>query len=150
MINSKLIRSPIILVFYLKEEQVDIFDQYLETSQGDLCSSRIRFVTYVASKGSFFYSNYPINILRNLGIAHVRTSHFICLDMDMWMSCMEPFLFMSRSIVSNTFETAKLHHIIYSNGSCHSRFLSHRMEDCKWNTRRTSGVCAIAHPVHDE
>lgn len=99
MIASCLTHSPIVLVFYLKEEQVNAFDQYLEKAQGDVCSSRIRFVTYVASKGSFFYSNYPINILRNLGIAHVRTSHFICLDMDMWMSCKKLLRLLSRSIL---------------------------------------------------
>ena len=103
MIASCLTHSPIVLVFYLKEEQVNAFDQYLEKAQGDVCSSRIRFVTYVASKGSFFYSNYPINILRNLGIAHVRTSHFICLDMDMWMSCKKSLrLKLPSSITSST------------------------------------------------
>lgn len=150
MFDSYLIHSPIILVFYLKEEQVDAFDQYLEQSQGDLCSSRIRYITYVASKGSFFYSNYPINILRNLGIAHVKTSHFICLDMDMWMSRMKPFHLPIRSILPVPFAVASLHHSIHSNSSCHSCFLSHGMADCERHTRRASGVCAIAHPLHNE
>ena len=150
MIASCLTHSPIVLVFYLKEEQVNAFDQYLEKAQGDVCSSRIRFVTYVASKGSFFYSNYPINILRNLGIAHVRTSHFICLDMDMWMSCKKSLRLLSRSILWNTLEAPGLHHIIHPNGRGDSCLLPHRMEDCKRNNGRTSGVCAIAHPVHNE
>ena len=29
-------------------------------------------------------SSFPINLLRNLGIAITTTSHFVVMDMDMW------------------------------------------------------------------
>ena len=41
---------------------------------------------YVSSNNSFFYSNYPINILRNIGIRHCRTTHFLLVDTDMLVS----------------------------------------------------------------
>lgn len=79
--------SPIVFVIYLREEEVVQLDEFLRLPENSiLCEPRIRLLTYVAAKGSFFYSNYPINILRNLGIHNVYTSHMIVLDMDMWMS----------------------------------------------------------------
>lgn len=74
-------------MIYLHEEEVSRFEEFLRKSENSiLCDSRIRLLTYVAVRDSFFYSNYPINILRNIGIHHVSTSHMIVLDMDMWMS----------------------------------------------------------------
>ncbi len=79
--------SPIVFVIHLLEEQQSNLDEFLrDSSHSILCNPRIRILTYVAEKGAFFYDNYPINILRNIGIRNVRTSHFIVLDMDMWMS----------------------------------------------------------------
>lgn len=79
--------SPIVFVIYLREEEVAQLDAFLQLPENSiLCDPRIRLLTYVAAKGSFFYSNYPINILRNLGIHNVHTSHMIVLDMDMWLS----------------------------------------------------------------
>ena len=79
--------SPIVFVIYLREEEVVRLNEILQLPENSiLCNPRIRLLTYVAAKGSFFYSNYPINILRNLGIHNVHTTHMIVLDMDMWMS----------------------------------------------------------------
>ena len=78
-------------VTYLKEEEMSAFNDFLHNATSTLlCSPRIQHVTYVALPGSFFHSNYPINILRNLGIRQVRTSHFLLLDMDMWLSGIPP------------------------------------------------------------
>lgn len=41
---------------------------------------------YISQPNCFFYSNYPINILRNISIRHCRTSHYLLLDMDMLIS----------------------------------------------------------------
>lgn len=77
--------SPVVFVTYLKEEEVPLFDRFLANTTS-LCTPRIQFVTYVAPPNTFFYYNYPINILRNLGIRQVRTTHFLLIDMDMWLS----------------------------------------------------------------
>ena len=79
--------SPIVFVVHLKEEEVTSFRSFLKRKNSSiLCRNRIQIITYVVRKGVFFYDNYPINILRNLGIRHVRTNHFAVLDIDMWMS----------------------------------------------------------------
>lgn len=73
-------------VFYLKKEEEAQFVDLLQQPQNAILNSpRIRIVTYVVDPNCFFYSNYPINILRNIGIRQTRTTHFIVLDMDMWM-----------------------------------------------------------------
>ena len=102
-LSSKVIHSPIVFAIHLLEDQVIDFENALLLEKYKiLCEDRIRIVTYVAEKDSFFYSNYPINILRNLGIRHVRTSHFILLDMDMWMSSsFLKWLLRSRKFLSN-------------------------------------------------
>ncbi|KAK8796649.1 hypothetical protein WA588_000777, partial [Blastocystis sp. NMH] len=79
--------GPIVFVMYLKEEELDGFNSFLQQKNSSiLCHDRIRIYSYVVSEGTFFYKNFPINILRNIGIHHVRTSHFLMLDIDMWMS----------------------------------------------------------------
>lgn len=73
-------------VFYLKKEEEAQFVDLLQQPQNAILNSpRIRIVTYVVDPSCFFYSNYPINILRNIGIRQTHTTHFIVLDMDMWM-----------------------------------------------------------------
>ena len=71
----------------MKEEEEKDYLRFLQQRDNAmLCSSRVTLMAYISSNGSYFYSNYPINILRNVGIRHTRTSHFIVLDTDMWIS----------------------------------------------------------------
>lgn len=82
--------SPIVFSVHLLEDQIAGFESFLQKAENAILREpRIRFVTYICKEGSFFSTNYPINILRNLGIFNVKTSHFIVLDMDMWMSSMK-------------------------------------------------------------
>ena len=70
---------------HLKEEEVPLFSSYLQTHP-ELCSKRVTLIVYTSSIGSFYHENYPINTLRNLGIHHTRTTHYVYLDIDMWPS----------------------------------------------------------------
>ena len=80
---------PIIFVVYLKQEEENAFLSSLtNTSYASLCDKRIRLFLYIAKPESKHYDNFPINILRNVGIFHVQTSHFVVLDIDMWLSGM--------------------------------------------------------------
>ena len=40
----------------------------------------------VLSKESFKSGDYPVNVLRNLAISSVKTSHFLYVDADFWLS----------------------------------------------------------------
>lgn len=89
--SSSLTSSPIVFVFYLKKEEEAAFQSLLlRPENAILCTPRIRIIAYVVSEGCFFYTNYPINILRNIGIRNTHTTHFIVLDMDMWMGSERP------------------------------------------------------------
>ena len=84
-----MILRPIVFSIHLLEDQLKAFEDFLqEESNAILREPRIRFVAYICKDGSFFYTNYPINILRNLGIFNTETSHFLVLDIDMWLSSM--------------------------------------------------------------
>lgn len=80
--------SPLLFVVHMKEEEEGKFAEFLHRPENAiLCSSaRITLLAYISRNNSFFHSNYPINILRNIGIRHTRTSHFLVLDTDMWVS----------------------------------------------------------------
>ena len=78
---------PIVLIIQMKQENLTTFESFLHQENNHLlCSSRITLLVYVSQPNSFFYSNYPINILRNISIRHCRTSHYLLLDMDMLIS----------------------------------------------------------------
>ena len=90
---SFLFTRPIVVTIYLIIEEVQPFESFLRNqTHSFICSDRIRILSYVAEKHSFFYVNFPINILRNIGIHHTLTTHFILFDIDMWASGM-PFFF---------------------------------------------------------
>ena len=79
--------SPLLFVVHMKEEEESTFVEFLHRPQNAiLCSPRVTLLAYISRNNSFFHSNYPINILRNIGIRHTRTSHFLVLDTDMWVS----------------------------------------------------------------
>ncbi|KNB44068.1 glycosyltransferase-like protein [Blastocystis sp. subtype 4] len=42
---------------------------------------RLTLILYIVSK---FAKIFPINLLRNVGIRNVRTTHYVVMDMDMW------------------------------------------------------------------
>lgn len=78
---------PIIFVMHLKEEEEEKYLELLHKEENQiLCSPRITLLAYVSKQGSFFHSNYPINILRNVAIRHTTTSHYLLMDMDMMIS----------------------------------------------------------------
>ena len=93
---------PITFVLHLKEEELPLFESIIhnasypftiptneveELPSFPYCQSRITLLVYLSSVNSFYHSNYPINSLRNMGIHHTRTSHYLYLDVDMWPSC---------------------------------------------------------------
>ncbi|OAO13755.1 glycosyltransferase-like protein LARGE2-like protein [Blastocystis sp. ATCC 50177/Nand II] len=79
--------GPILFVLHVKEEEEATLQSTLRSPDyTTLCQPRITLLVYLSSATAFFHSNYPINILRNLGIRHCRTTHFLLLDTDMLVS----------------------------------------------------------------
>ena len=81
-----IISSPIVFSIHVVEDELSTFEDFLYSSDNSiLCSDRIFIAVYLSSTNSFFSSNYPINILRNIGIRNVETSHYLLLDADMML-----------------------------------------------------------------
>ena len=41
-------------------------------------------IFYIVSEGDRYVNDFPVNLLRNIAIRNVVTTHFLVLDMDMW------------------------------------------------------------------
>ena len=48
--------------------------------------ARVTALFYSHGRKNVYAKDFPVNLLRNVGIRAVRTSHFLVLDMDMWPS----------------------------------------------------------------
>ena len=78
--------SPISMAFFLYGEGAHIYQQDIQ--QMDI-PKRMNVIAYFGDSAN----PYPINMLRNIAMDHVTTSHFWLADMDMWPACdYEPFL----------------------------------------------------------
>lgn len=68
---------------YCKSREVeDSIQKFLSFSPSD----RIIMLFYSVSPDNMYAQDFPVNLLRNVGIRQVETSHFVMLDMDMWVS----------------------------------------------------------------
>ena len=48
--------------------------------------ARVTALFYSHGRKNVYAKDFPVNLLRNVGIRAVRTSHFLVLDMDMWVN----------------------------------------------------------------
>ena len=122
-------RGVIILSVFLKEEEMKDIDYYINRYG----NSRITFVLYIAkfdeinnvygyyidySSRKIQYQNpiYPLNLMRDLAIESIRTSHYLLIDIDFFISSsLYSNLLSSKSILQkeetiillNTFVTNK-------------------------------------------
>ena len=74
----------VLVISYTNEEAMELND-WLATTY---FPERVTIITYrLRSKARF-----PINTLRNLGIKHIRTTHYMVLDIDLMVSSMLCFI----------------------------------------------------------
>ena len=59
-----------------------VIDEYLRMNLPE----RFTVIFYSYSPLNPFAKDFPMNLLRNIGIYAVRTSHFLLLDMDIWVN----------------------------------------------------------------
>ena len=72
-------------MIHIKEEELSSFESFI-AKESMLCENRITLLAYISAIDSFYNENYPINTLRNFGIHHTRSTHYVYLDIDMWPS----------------------------------------------------------------
>lgn len=72
--------SPIIVVIYLPFEDEATF---METLHSYGVPSRVVIITAAVTTKNVYHNHFPINLLRNVGLLNVMTSHVLVIDADM-------------------------------------------------------------------
>lgn len=79
----------VFVLFYYGYEEATLHHYFSHK----LFPHRMHVVFYSTTALHDEYTHFPVNTLRNLGIANVQTSHFIVTDMDLWPSRTPLFAF---------------------------------------------------------
>lgn len=81
---SSITARPLCITFFLYGEGAKIYQQVIR----DIAvPSRLTIIAHFADSPE----PYPINMLRNIALSHVKTSHLWLADMDMWPACTPDF-----------------------------------------------------------
>lgn len=75
------ISSKIIVVFFVSPTDHSLFLQFIQSHH---LPKRLLLIEYIPLEAR--NTRFPINKLRNIGISCCTTSHYIVLDMDVWLS----------------------------------------------------------------
>lgn len=71
------------IAVWAKEEEEAALTEKIEAMS---ISEKVMFILYVANRRHHYYYDFPVNYLRNVCIRRITTSHFLFLDIDMWMT----------------------------------------------------------------
>lgn len=92
--------SPFSIAIKVKrEEETKVISQLMKME----LPPRIRTILYVVKKKQKYYNDFPVNLLRNIAIVNIQTSHYVVFDMDMWPAC---FSMSSFSHIDNLYKEA--------------------------------------------
>ena len=80
LLFSSITSSPLSITFFLYGEGAIIYERVMKTL---VVPSRLNIIAHFSESAE----PYPINMLRNIAIDGVTTSHFWLADMDMWPAC---------------------------------------------------------------
>ena len=69
------------LAVWAHEEEVDKIEPFAASLTAD---GLVTMILYQVRRDHPNYYDFPVNLLRNICIRHITTSHFMVLDIDMW------------------------------------------------------------------
>ena len=76
-------QGPFVFVIYCSDSELDSsITTYLTSNP----PNRVTTLFYSHSRKNMYAKDFPVNLLRNVGIRMIQTSHFLVLDMDMWVN----------------------------------------------------------------
>jgi len=64
---------------------------FTETFRSRGVRSRVTLITAAVTSKSVYYNHFPVNLLRNVGLLNVMTSHVLVVDADMIPARMEMY-----------------------------------------------------------
>ena len=83
---SLLISRPFsISIKVTKEEEIAVVASIIEMK----LPPRVRLILYLVEPKHKYFRDFPVNLLRNIAIVNIRSSHYIVFDMDMWPARIE-------------------------------------------------------------
>ena len=68
-------------------------EKYLDYVKSHNLPQRFVLILFLVNQKNRYYNHFPMNLLRNIGISNVMTSHYIVMDIDLHIS--------SRSYLDN-------------------------------------------------
>lgn len=83
MNSSSIMSRPLTLVIHIQQQHEPYVVRFINNHH---FPDRLTLLLYIVDKDHPFYTVFPINILRNLAIRNIRTTHFLVLDMDLRVS----------------------------------------------------------------
>ena len=78
-----MIPRPLVAAIHVKEPDLPAL---LRSMPSCRLPPNYRVVLHVVKRRERFFSDFPVNLLRNIAIKNVRTTHFLVTDMDLWPS----------------------------------------------------------------
>lgn len=60
--------------------------KYLEYIKSHDLPNRFVLILYLVNQDNRYYNHFPMNLLRNIGISNVMTTHYIVMDIDLHIS----------------------------------------------------------------
>ena len=76
--------SPLIVSVYLTQEEYDSeWNDIVKEYEHNICNSKTVLIPYISKSNEERTLGYPINLLRNMALDRVHSSHVIVMDIDM-------------------------------------------------------------------
>lgn len=119
--------KAIIISIYCEIFELSQLIQWIKSND---IPTRIEFVIFVVESNEWNHITYPMNYLRNIAIKRTRTTHYIILDMDEWItnSLEKEILKIPRSILDNPFNVIIIPLVILNDIKITKRCCTY--EDC--------------------
>lgn len=80
-LSPSLTRSPLVATIHLPHNRLDAARKLVPSLA---LPPRFTVILHAVKRKERYFNDFPVNLLRNICIRHITTSHFMVLDIDMW------------------------------------------------------------------
>ena len=80
-LSPSLTRSPLVATIHLPHNRLDAARKLVPSLA---LPPRFTVILHAVKRKERYFNDFPVNLLRNIAIKNVRTTHFLVTDMDLW------------------------------------------------------------------
>ena len=80
-LSPSLTRSPLVATIHLPHNRLDAVRKLVPSLA---LPPRFTVILHAVKRKERYFNDFPVNLLRNIAIKNVRTTHFLVTDMDLW------------------------------------------------------------------